>query len=521
MNFRLNNTYIYDSTASCQSDTTAVCNARLGGLFDEASSSTWDEYPSYTALEFGNIDGALQHYANSSGKDIFTLSDQLSLSEFPFALDHAGAISDGEGLNQLGLGSNSSLLRRLMTSGTTNSQTWSIWHGWNGAEASQQMDGNIVLGGYDRAKFKGANVTQPIQYDPNCGHGLIVTITDITMNLKNSSSVSISGASFGQALRACVEPKSTTIDLPHEIWDRFISVSGSTEVGPSWDKLNFFSRLVLTAGAWVSPDRLLTEMFFVRADNLISCSYDGDLSFTIYPNLNIRVPNHQLVVPEYNYSSNGQRYYTNATETAVLIYDLVGVNENDLPKLGKPFLSSAYLSVDNDHQSFTLWEAQPNMTQDLVSLGPPVCSSTPSSALPASPSPPPTIPSNVHSKGTIAGVVVGGLVAIATAIGAILFVAQKRRQKQAQQSQAIGNSTLPSGGQRSSRWGEKPEMASDQHPPLEMPVTRDPEYSLAPYEVPDRNDTRYAWEPLEMPSEQVSRQTAQEMPATPMSGRPF
>lgn len=202
------------------------------------------------------------------------------------------------------------------------------------------------------------------------------------------------------------------------------------------------------------------------------------------------------------------------------MYDLVGVNENDLPKLGKPFLSSAYLSVDNDRQSFTLWEAQPNVTQDLVSLGPPVCSSTPS--LPAaSPSSVPAIPAHDFSKGTIAGVVVGGLVAIATTIGAILLVARKRRKKQAQQSQAIATSTLAGGGQRSSRWGEKAEMASDQHPPLEMPVTRNPGYSLAPYEVPDRNDSRYAQEPQEMPSEQVSRQTAHEMPATPMGGRPF
>ena len=528
MNFRLNNTYIYNSTASCGTDTTAVCNARLGGLFDEGSSSSWNEYPDYTALEYGNIDGALQHYANSTGKDILTLSDQLSLGEFPFALDRAGAIGDGEGLNKLGLGYNSSLLRRLMTSGNTNSQTWSIWQGWSGAEASQQIDGNIVLGGYDRAKLNGANVTQPIVYDPNCAHGLIVTINDITMNLKNGSSVSISGTSYGQAIRACVEPTSNTIGLPHDTWGRFIFVSGSTELGPSSDKLNFWSQLVLTAGAWVSPNTLLADIYFVRADSLILCSYDGDLSFTIDPNLNIRIPNHQLVVPEYNYSSNGQRYYTNATETTILIYDNVGINENDLPTLGKPFLSSAYLLVDNDRQSFTLWEAQPNMTQDLVSLGPPICSNTPHSAPTASPtstsaalpSSAPTILSSGLSKSTIAGIVIGGSIAVATAIGAILFIARTRRHKQTQQSQAIGNSTLAGGGQRSSRWGEKPEMASDQHPPLEMPVARDPGYSLAPYEVPDRNDFRYAREPQEMPSERVSRQTAHEMPATPISGRP-
>ena len=254
---------------------------------------------------------------------------------------------------------------------------------------------------------------------------------------------------------------------------------------------------------------------FVRADNLIRCSYEGDLSFTIYPNLNIRIPNHQLVVPVYNYSRDGQRYYANATETEVLISQVQGVNNQNLPILGKPFLSSAYLSVDNDRQSFTLWKAQPNMTEDLISLGPPLCSSAPSSAPTASPSSAPTIP----SKGKIAGIVLGGLVAMAAVIGTTFLVVRNRRQKQTQN--AIATSSLPSAGQDSSRWGEKPEMASDQHPPLEMPASSDPGYSLAPYEVPDRNDSRYAGEPQEMPSEQVSRQTAHEMPATPMSGRPF
>ena len=58
-----------------------------------------------------------------------------------------------------------------------------------------------------------------------------------------------------------MHPTSTTMRLPHDTWDRFIIVSGSTEVGPSSDKFNFWSQLVLTAGAWVSPNTLLSEMF--------------------------------------------------------------------------------------------------------------------------------------------------------------------------------------------------------------------------------------------------------------------
>ena len=248
---RFNNTYIYDGETSCGTESAAICNARLGGLFDEDNSSSWSAYVNYTAPEFGNVDGAVKEYAKSSGTDVFTISDRLRLGELPFAVEHAGALLGARGLNQLGLGSNSSLLRHLATRGTINSQTWSIWQGWSGAEASQQIDGNIVLGGYDVAKFQGANVTQPIQYDQNCDPGLIITITDITMNLKNSSSISISRASDEQALRACVDPKFDAINLPDDICDRFIDVSGSTEVGPSWNGFNIFSRLILTAGAWV------------------------------------------------------------------------------------------------------------------------------------------------------------------------------------------------------------------------------------------------------------------------------
>ena len=244
---------MYDGAATCEKEETrAACNARLGGLFDEGSSSTWDAYANYTAPGFAaisNTNEASNNPAESSGTDVFKISDQLSLDNFAFGIDHAGGIASNGGLNPLGLGSNSSLLRDLEKKGAINSQTWSIWQGWNGAQASQQMDGNLVLGGYDEAKFTGANVTQPIQYDQSCLSGLIITVTDITMNLKNGSSPSILGTSHGSALRACIHPEVTFVTLPSDIWSGFVNVSGSTEVGRSESHVDFFSQLVLTDGA--------------------------------------------------------------------------------------------------------------------------------------------------------------------------------------------------------------------------------------------------------------------------------
>ena len=215
-------------------------------------------------------------------------------------------------------------------------------------------------------------------------------------------------------------------------------------------------------------------------------SYDEELTLTVFPNLKIRVPVLWHSAPAQN--------YPNETEWQLQEGDFSNVTKYDqILYLGRPFLSSIYLFVDNDSQTFALWEAQPNMTQDLVSVGLPVCSSL--AASPSLPTVPSTIPSYGPSKGAIAGASVGGLFAIVTIIGAIILLVRTHRRKQGQQSQAND------GDQRSSRWWAKAEMASDQHPPLEMPVSRDPGYSLAPYELPVPGEIRHTRNLQEMPTE--------------------
>jgi len=55
----------------------------------------------------------------------------------------------GEGINTLGFGRNSTLLNALVASGALSSRSWGFWQGWTGAESKNQIDGNLIFSGYD------------------------------------------------------------------------------------------------------------------------------------------------------------------------------------------------------------------------------------------------------------------------------------------------------------------------------------------------------------------------------------
>ena len=99
----------------------------------------------------------------------------------------------------------------------------------NGPEAKYQMDGNVVLGGYDQAKMTGANVTMPINNLDLCMSGFVISITDIQMNLKNGSNPSILGEQRGSSMRACIEPNRDYMSVAYDIWAGFVNVSGVEE----------------------------------------------------------------------------------------------------------------------------------------------------------------------------------------------------------------------------------------------------------------------------------------------------
>jgi len=259
----LNNTYIYDGTVTpeqngCNPNNSRIeCFDQFGGLFNEGNSTTWSSAANLsvlkTSIENQNINP--NHASDLWGTDIVELNSTISIPQFPLGISRDG----GEAMNMLGLGRNSTLLNLLAENGTIPSRTWSFWQGWTGATTQDQMDGILVLGGYDAAKISGDKITIPIDNNSTNppDHGIspcnVVTVTDIRMNLKNGFSPSLFGSSHANAFRGCAEPHFEALSLTLDMWTRFLQISGSTYVGRSVNVISFYTMLVEAQGACVVP----------------------------------------------------------------------------------------------------------------------------------------------------------------------------------------------------------------------------------------------------------------------------
>lgn len=191
----LNNTYIFDNTtqsnlAGCNANETTECYTQLGGLFNEAASSSWSWAGNSSALSTASENLPLinpKHNTDLWATDVFTVTPTKNISQFPLGISRGA----GENMNTLGLGRNSTLLNALVNNGDIAARAWGFWQGWN---SQYQMDGNIVLGGYDMNKISGPNITLPTSTPDDLNTDcFLATVTDIKMDLKNGSSLSLFG----------------------------------------------------------------------------------------------------------------------------------------------------------------------------------------------------------------------------------------------------------------------------------------------------------------------------------------
>ncbi|MCJ1436607.1 hypothetical protein MMC27_005987 [Xylographa pallens] len=320
--------------------------------------------------------------------------------------------------NAIGFNVNSTFLNALQAAKLIPSRTWSFFWGLTGAEPSSQMDGSLVIGGYDAAKTAGPNSTQPTTEGQGCS--LLVTMTAINLNFPNGTNFNILGTSHGAALRMCVSPIYPIITLPYDIWQSFQAFGGGTYIGRSVG-INIWGEVFAAEGV-----------------------YDGDLSFTLSTGLVIRVPNSQLVVPDVYVDSDGVPT-SNVSTREVLLNSLQDVNLNDLPLLGRTFLTSAYLHVNYDLNQFTLWQANPTLNESIVAVASsdnPSCtpatstavtSSTPAATGTTSGSPissaiaaPITQNNKTISTGAIVGAAVGGAAVIGIIVAVVLLLCFRR-----------------------------------------------------------------------------------------------
>jgi hypothetical protein len=175
--------------------------------------------------------------------------------------------------------------------------------------------------------------------------------------------------------------------------------------------------------------------------------YGGNMTIQFDSGLSVRIPNDQLVVPNLTINPQTGQLVANGSDPELVINSIQRVNENNLPQLGRQFLSSAYLMVNQDADEFTLWSANPMPNEDLVAVdtqnqvveefcsltigGLATVASSTSTTVPDTTAPAPISAkpsSGKLSGGGIAGTAVGSAAVVAVLLGAIFWLITRRRK---------------------------------------------------------------------------------------------
>ncbi|QSZ37859.1 hypothetical protein DSL72_008959 [Monilinia vaccinii-corymbosi] len=343
----LNNTWLYDYVALCDtsivfSDT--ICRVRRGNFFYENASETYEKGSSMATVGGANIETA-GYGAESGIKDLtktsLTGSDIFSpgatnLSAFPIGIlrqnwDHGYTI-----LHAMGMGSNSTYLNSLVQTGKIASRVWSIF--WGRMWIDHPLDGQVVVGGYDQEKIIGQNYTQALDFSDatGCWTGMKVTISDIELIDRTGSTTSIFPPKF--ALPVCLVPqRQLLIEAPYSIFTTFQNKTNTQTTGVSYG-LHWLAQLYDSTNY-----------------------FQGDLSIKLSSGLQVTIPNSQFMPPFVTIDRNGSRVF-NQSEREFLY----GVISDQPSTLGRYFLTAAYLMVNHDQSTFTLWQANPSVATDLV-----------------------------------------------------------------------------------------------------------------------------------------------------------
>ncbi|CAK7210117.1 hypothetical protein SBRCBS47491_000662 [Sporothrix bragantina] len=431
----LNNTVIYGTDGHCLTGSPGVgpwtdtaCTTFRGGAYDPLASSSKTNVASNAYPYDGASDpvlGGTTYPQFSHMADNLRLNGNITLDGFPLGV----ALSDwGEQaytpMMGIGLGTNSTLLNWLVSSGQIASRSWSYFWGRAtvpGASStpSEQLDGSVVFGGYDRAKVTGDKFTQPMtSSEPNCPSQLVVTITNIELNFSNGSDASIFPASSSTAITACLTPALSTL-----MWIPF---------DPYFDKMmNLTNNNVYDIGRSVG-----IYYWNMRYESTKFEPYDGDLTITLQSGLSVRIPNQQLVQPHTSIDQTTGAILVNNTGPDLLLDSLQNVQATKLAQLGWQFFSAAYLLVNQDAHEFTLWEANPTTAEDLVAIdetGTEItnfCTSSTSSNSTSGSTDFSSKSSGAKlSTGAIAGGVVAGVAVIGVVVGILIWWLRRRRNR--------------------------------------------------------------------------------------------
>ncbi|EUC27916.1 hypothetical protein COCCADRAFT_41476 [Bipolaris zeicola 26-R-13] len=402
-----NETYIYGMDGFCtDSYSSQACVTFRGGAYDASKSSTDKSIGSRKDSDGFKVDWM---------EDTLSFGINTSLSSFGFGVPKQDLNQAFTSQSQLGLGRNSAFLQAL---------------GLVGGPAEKQTRGSLVLGGLDRSLISDPNdnFTASLFRGSRCGTGMVVTISDILLNWPNGTDTSVFMGSQSAAIQACISPSfAGLMTLPLNYYNNFRLLTGGTPPDNRTEArslgINYFTMLF-------DPSNV----------------YYGGLTIQLQNSISVKIPNTELVVPDTYIASNGA-VQTNTSVRNVVINSLQSYNSNDLPVLGRLFMSSAYIMVNQEAERFSVWQASiGSRTPDVVAVDKQnnmvseFCTNSTGKSIDAAPSPTSSgnilVPQNEAPK--LSGSLIGGIVAGALGgfaiLGAIGFILYRR--------QRVGNAAI-------------------------------------------------------------------------------
>jgi hypothetical protein len=241
-------------------------------------------------------------------------------------------------------------------------------------------------------------------------------------------------------------------------------------------------------------------------------SYGGDLSLVLDGTSKFTLSNDILILPREYVASDGA-FETDSSAPGILFAPTSNDNVNDVSIVGRPFFSAAYIMVDLDAETWTLWQANATTDTRLVSVGEECAERPKVNTSPPKITPPGVVPTNATiaptdnatdistastpegqtttglGGGAIAGVVVGAVVGSGL-LAAALVICWMRRRQQTKRSASETDIALTKYGHESEQltpmWHEKPAESAQ-----ELPSARIPAHELPVRERPIEAPGRY------------------------------
>lgn len=162
-------------------------------------------------------------------------------------------------------------------------------------------------------------------------------------------------------------------------------------------------------------------------------------------------------MPEQSVASSGA-IQTNNEMSLTLLSGTRNDNKDDTPIIGMPFFSSAYLMVDLDASTFTLWQANMTDNSNLIAIGadagcthsPPVSTNSTIDDAPPASSDEEALDNDQGSQdlgtGAVAGAAIGGLAAVIMLVVLAYFIIRRCRRQS--KSGTVASDDTGASGQR-------------------------------------------------------------------------